>query len=203
VVNPENGAEHIHPIELCDAKFARPPETKKEMGRLVKSISERVATVDGAFVDIHPLEAPNWYGMKPAGSTRFVGRLKEMWAVHSMLHAADVAQITGVTAGSGGMGQIHGLGGVGKSLLAEEYALHFGAAYPGGIFWIRAYGNDDTKAALGTEQRKALWTDQMGGLAEEMGIKVRDLDAKEIESALKREIERRRQACLWVVDDIP
>ena len=38
-----------------------------------------------------------------------------------------------------------GLGGVGKSLLAEEYALHFGAAYPGGVFWLRAYGNDDAK----------------------------------------------------------
>ena len=25
---------------------------------------------------------------------------------------------------------------VGKSLLVEEYALHFGAAFPGGVFWL-------------------------------------------------------------------
>ena len=92
--------------------------------------------------------------MTPVGSTRFVGRLKEMWEVHSLLHAGDVAQITGAAAATGGIGQVQGLGGVGKSLLAEEYALHFGAAYPGGVFWVRAYGNDDAKARSGCDRAR-------------------------------------------------
>ena len=50
--------------------------------------------------------------MTPVGSTRFVGRLKEMWEVHSLLHAGDVAQITGAAAATGGIGQVQGLGGV-------------------------------------------------------------------------------------------
>ena len=40
--------------------------------------------------------------------------------------------------------QIRGLGGAGKSLLAEEYALRFSAAYPGGVFWLSAFGGDET-----------------------------------------------------------
>jgi hypothetical protein len=41
-------------------------------------------------------------------------------------------------------GCVRGLGGVGKSLLAEEYALRW-RRLPGGIFWLRAFGNDPTR----------------------------------------------------------
>ena len=132
--------------------------------------------------------------MTPVGSTRFVGRLKEMWEVHSLLHAGDVAQITGAAAATGGIGQVQGLGGVGKSLLAEEYALHFGAAYPGGIFWVRAYGNDDAKAALGPIEREALRADQVRQMAERLDIDTQGLTAEQIEGALARKIGTRRQA---------
>src|SRR5271157_5918588 len=149
VINPEKGADHIHPIELRDAKFRNAPINDCEMQQLVQAIVKHVGELSGPLADIHPLTAPAWYGMTPVGSTRFVGRLKEMWEVHSLLHAGDVAQITGAAAATGGIGQVQGLGGVGKSLLAEEYALHFGAAYPGGVFWVRAYGNDDAKLKPG------------------------------------------------------
>jgi hypothetical protein len=45
---------------------------------------------------------PDWYGTTPVGSTSFVGRLAEMWEVHSLLHRGDVAQITGAGAATGG-----------------------------------------------------------------------------------------------------
>ena len=48
----------------------------------------------------------------------------------------------------------------GQSLLAEEYALHFGAAYPGGVF-CGAYGNDDCQSRFGCDGREALRTDQV------------------------------------------
>ncbi len=153
VINPESGADHIHPIELRDAKFLNAPNTDAEMQQLVAAIVKQAAQLSGPLADIHPLTAPNWYGMSPVGSTRFVGRLKEMWEVHSLLSARDVTQITGATVN---VGQLSGLGGVGKSLLAEEYALHFGAAYPAGVFWLRAYGNDDAKFPFGPEPRSNL-----------------------------------------------
>ena len=203
VINPEERADHIHPIELRDAKFRNAPKNDGEMRELAEAIRKHVAAIDGPLADIRPLTAPNWYGMTPVGSTRFVGRLKEMWEIHSLLHAGDVAQITGAAAATGGIGQVQGLGGVGKSLLAEEYALHFGAAYPGGVFWLRAYGNDDAKAALGPEQREALRTDQMREMAERLGIDTHGLTAEQIEGALARKIGSEGKPCLWVVDDVP
>jgi hypothetical protein len=130
VINPEKSAEHIHPIELRDAKFrTAPTDNGAALQELVQSIVKHVAAINDPLADIHQLTAPNWYGTNPVGSTRFVGRLAEMWEVHSLLHRGDVTQITGAALATGGIGQVSGLGGVGKSLLAEEYALHFGAAY--------------------------------------------------------------------------
>ena len=37
VINPEKGADHIHPIELRDAKFRNAPNTDGEMRQLVAS----------------------------------------------------------------------------------------------------------------------------------------------------------------------
>jgi hypothetical protein len=202
VINPESGADHIHPIELRDTKFLKAPNNDGEMQQLVQAIVKHVAQLSGPLADIRTL-TPNWYGMTPMGSTRFVGRLKEMWEVHSLLHAGDVAQITGAAAATGGIGQVQGLGGVGKSLLAEEYALHFGAAYPGGVFWLRAYGNDDANAGMGPEEREAARTSQIRGFAELLGLHPENRKPNEIQNALAREIERRGKSCLWVVDDLP
>ena len=92
---------------------------------------------------------------------------------------------------------------MGKSLLAEEYALHFGAAYPGGVFWVRAYGNDDAKAALDARQREAQRADQVREMAERLGIDAHGMTAKQIEGELARKIESEGKPCLWVVDDVP
>jgi hypothetical protein len=78
--------------------------------------------------------------MKPVRYHRFVGRFREMWEIHSALHRTDVGAISGVLGQD--IGQITGLGGIGKSLLAREYAVRFGSAYPGGVFWLRAYGSE-------------------------------------------------------------
>lgn len=87
---------------------------------------------------------------------RFVGRLHEMWALHATLQAEQAAMLTGVGgAGRPGVSQVRGSGGMGKSLLAEEYALRFGAAYPGGVFWLRAYGYSDSERELAPAMREA------------------------------------------------
>jgi tetratricopeptide (TPR) repeat protein len=209
VINPEkkpenpNPSEHIHPIELRDAKFFQAPTTDEEMRELVEAIVRQVGELSTPMADIHPLTAPNWYGMRGVGSTHFVGRLKEMWELHSLLHAGDAVQITGTAAASGGIAQVQGLGGTGKSLLAEEYALHFGAAYPGGVFWLRAYGNDDAKGAFGATEREALRTDQVRAMAQQFGIETLGLTAEQIEGALVRKVAAEGRSCLWVVDDVP
>ena len=196
VVNPEPGAGHIHPVELRDAKFLKPEDP-----HLAEAVCDRVSGLDGVLGEIHPLAQPRWFGMRGVGSTRFVGRLAGMWQIHSALHAGEVAVITGVARGD--IAQVRGLGGIGKSLLAEEYALRFGAAYPGGVFWLRAYGNDDAKAGMGAEGREAERERQVRDFAALLELPVRDRTPEEIEGALAREVERRGLPCLWVVDDVP
>ena len=157
------------------------------MQKLVQSIVQQVGSLQGPLADIHPITPPNWHGMQPVGSTRFVGRLAEMWEVHSLLHSSDVAQITGAAVN---VGQVSGLAGVGKSLLAEEYGLHFGAAYPGGVFWLRAYGNDDAKSALGPQERETLRVEQVKTMAERLGISTHGMTVAQVEGALASAIER-------------
>jgi hypothetical protein len=204
VVSPDGNVDHIHPIELRDAKFRTAPNNDSaKLQELAQSIVKHVALLDGPLADIHPLSAPNWYGRPPVGSTRFVGRLREMWEVHSLLHAGDVAQISYAAAATGGIGRVSGLGGVGKSLLAEEYALHFGSAYPGGVFWLNAYGNGGVRVVLSPEESEALRTDQMRQMAERLGIDTHGKTAEQVEGSLARKIGGEGKACLWVVDNVP
>jgi tetratricopeptide (TPR) repeat protein len=94
------------------------------------------------------------------------------------------------------------MGGVGKSLLAEEYALRYAAAFPGGVFWLRAFGNDDAKEGMGNE-REGERIRQISDIANGCGIPVKDRSPAEIEAHLARELGGRGQPYLWVVDDVP
>jgi hypothetical protein len=227
VVNPESGAGHIHPIQLRDAKFATAPASGDQaaLKALAETVRKHVASLDGPFATTDPLKIPSWYGAAPERYPRFVGRFAEMWQVHSALHETEVTLITG--AAGKDVAQVTGLGGIGKTLLAREYALRFGAAYPGGIFWLRAYGNDDAQAGMGLEQREEERERQVEGFAEALlGVaRIRSLissiapqtlsrgrsgpsDAgsarpRVIRDALAREIERRALRYLSVVDDLP
>jgi hypothetical protein len=139
VVNPESSADHIEPVELRDALFRQAPEAddKPALQALAQTLAAHVAELDGVLGDVQPLVPPAWHPAQRTGSSPFVGRLAEMWELHSALQASGTGLITGAMSA---VAQVRGLGGVGKSLLAEEYALRFGAAYPGGVFWLRGFG---------------------------------------------------------------
>lgn len=203
VVNPEAITTHIHPVELRDALFWRAPAPgdAEALGSLVRSVQKHLTNIQDTLGDTQPLTPQQWYGWRGAGSRRFVGRFAEMWEVHSGLHQAEAASITGTAAP--GLAQVHGLGGIGKSLLAEEYALRFGFAYPGGVFWLRAYGHDHTHENLRPEDREVQRDGQLRDIAAELGLDVAGRSTKQVEGALKEEIGRRGQPCLWVVDDVP
>ncbi|MGD1943741.1 MAG: tetratricopeptide repeat protein [Leptolyngbyaceae cyanobacterium] len=75
----------------------------------------------------HPA-APN--NLPRSGAVAFVGREQELADLHRQLHQADRLAITA----------IQGMGGIGKTELALQYAQHHRDqnTYPGGICWLQA-----------------------------------------------------------------
>jgi len=199
IINPEENADHIHPVELRDELFQITPADQQGINNLATSVANHVSAIKGTIGEIRTLILPRWFGKKGTGSNRFVGRLPDMWHIHSSLHSAEVPIITGTT---GATVQIHGMGGVGKSLLAEEYALRYAAAFPGGVFWLRGFGNDDVKTAMGPDEREAERIRQIRDIAEAYSIPVKDRSPEEIEAHLTRELGN-NDPFLWIVDDIP
>ena len=203
VINPETDNGHLHPVELRDQEYQKPPALEDLVAweALVDKIVNHVRSLPNVFRAIRPLTPPPWYGYRGLGSNRFVGRLPELWYIHSGLHASKVPVITHAI--GSGLVQLYGTGGMGKSLLAEEYALRFGAAYPGGVFWLRAFGHTDLQPALGAEERETERQRQIRTFAELLGLLVKDRNPVEIEGHLGRELSYRGEPFLWFVDDLP
>jgi tetratricopeptide (TPR) repeat protein len=203
VVNPGPQHRHIEPVELRDALYQRLTDDELELEEVAASIAGHVRALIGALGDVRPLRRPPWFGFQPLGSTRFVGRLDAMWRIHSALHAADYAPLTAST--GAGVAEIRGLAGVGKTLVAEEYALRFGSAYPGGIFWLRAFGADAAPGAPAGADQERQRQGQFRALAETLlpGLVSRDSKPEEIEGLIRSWIAEQDLPCLWVVDDLP
>ena len=199
VINPESCAAHIEPVELRDAQFAAAPSDSEWYAGLAERIAEHVGTITSPMGAILPIVPPSQYGLKLPGANRFVGRLPDLWRIHSALHGSESAIISGTSAP--GLAQVSGLGGIGKSLLAEEYALRFGAAYPGGIFWLRALGNDPT-CSRSPEAGDALRTERFGAIAMGLGIEIEGRDPRLIEGLLRAKLSDAGKLFLWIVDDL-
>jgi tetratricopeptide (TPR) repeat protein len=199
VVNPEEGSDHIEPVELRDALFRAAPTPGDNDGHaaLARTVAEHVVGLEGLLGEVGPVTPPAWHPDQRPGSDRFVGRLAEMWEMHSALQASGLGLITGAVSA---VAQLRGLGGVGKSLLAEEYALRFGAAYPGGVFWLRGLG--DGEGSLDGAAREAERQRQFEGFAVRLDIQVVDPDPERVRGALTRWFAEQSGACLWVVDDL-
>jgi hypothetical protein len=71
------------------------------------------------------------------------------------------------------------------------------------VFWLNAYGNDDSKGALDEENRLATRQDQLRRFALDLGVTIEGLKAEEIEAAFWRRLEANGMTCLWIVDDVP
>ncbi|MBU4262872.1 MAG: tetratricopeptide repeat-containing protein [Proteobacteria bacterium] len=169
--------------------------------KLATRIAAQVREVTGALGDIRPLVTPSWFPNTPTGSARFVGRLRHMWQIHDALWRGQtvIGQLRQGTA----LAQLVGGGGMGKSLLAEEYALRYGTAYPGGVFWLsaRTAAESGATASTGalTQQREQQWRN----LAAWLGMEIKNKSLVQIEGELHTHFARQNQPFLWVIDDVP
>ena len=201
IVNPAENNKHIYPVELRDAKYAGAPAEEAAFDALAADVKQHCATLETPLGASGTGARPPWFGSASGfGSSRFIGRMRELWEVHSGLHAAASPVITDRVARP--LVWITGMGGSGKSVLAEEYALRFGAAYPAGIVWLRAFGYDDTRANASPEERVQDRERQLAAIAESAGIAVKGLNTGEIGIRLAEKLDAAGEY-LWVVDDLP
>jgi len=200
VVNPEADAEHVQPTEVRDLQhFA----FGGDHADLARRVAEAIRPVVGTFGALRRLTKPRWCGAHGLGSNRFVGRVLDLWNIHNALSAGRFAIVSGLPAprAAGELAQVRGSGGIGKSLLAEEYALRFGAWWPGGVFWLRAYGiGDDGSAADLAARREAAYGSQLFGFAQALGLETREKTDAQLRADIGRHLT---EPYLWIVDDLP
>lgn len=209
VVNPEADPGHLVLPQVRDIEHLPAPEISDKSGldALAWRIAELLQPIDGTFGALRALSRPPWHGYAAQGSNRFVGRVQNLWDIHAALSAGDFAIVSGQPApvSRGQLAQVRGSGGIGKSLLAEEYALRFGAFWPGGVFWLHAYGHSDRPEESATalaQRREDEYRNQIGTLTLAQGVDIRELDTRQIRAVLASRLQA-LGPYLWIVDDLP
>lgn len=196
VVNPESADTHVLPIQLADQQHAAAAKSSV----LAERLADVVRALEGSLGE-DSAALPPQYGHNLTGSSRFVGRLKDLWAIHSGLFARDSSIVSGSVAP--GIVQVTGLGGIGKSLAAEEYALRFASAFPAGIFWLRAAAFEAHVTASDPDEIEARRREQFRSVAVALGIaRSLDLPYDRVEAELAAALQRSGGSFLWVVDDL-
>jgi hypothetical protein len=195
VVNPHGDDKHIRPRSLVRRSYLGAADLT-DVARKVKS---RLADFASAIGDDNSFSQPLHYGRQLVGSNHFVGRDDLLWKIHDALSESGAAMLTGSMRS---VVQLCGFGGVGKSVLAEEYALRFGASYPGGVFWLKAYGNDATDTPMSEKDRDGERARQLSEFASRLHIRTEGMQPSDIQGALARLLAGGRRS-LWIVDDVP
>jgi tetratricopeptide (TPR) repeat protein len=195
VVNPEPSFDHIRPLELRGARGVELPDPRSAaaLDEAARVVAQRLESLSDrrAFGDVGRPREPVWYGRARLGLDTFIGRNTDLWDLDSRLKGPQQTIITNQRGRS--VVAVCGIGGQGKTMLANEYALRFGSSYPGGVFWLRAYGGDD--ALLSRES-------QLQRIAVRMNLDVGLGDPASVARALQEALSVLPPA-LWIVDDLP
>ena len=172
ILNPQEGVDHIALGDVGRENYLAAPGDPATLADCVRAIREKLVGLSGDFAMLPRSQAPQWYpiAQPPARAARFVGRLKDLWHIHTGLNPVGISPHED----SPVVVQLTGMGGVGKTLLATEYA-RFGAAYPGGVYRLRAYGFDPDKSlqADARERERQRQIEDIA-IAHDIGIKDRD-----------------------------
>jgi len=204
VINPESSTEHVHPVELRDAKHWAWPTPADGLRQLTEQVAAHVSGIESPLGAAGPKAQHVPWLPAPArtGSARFIDRLSEQWRIHTALvrHRAPLVAPSG--SGSGRTALLRGMPGIGKSVLAQEYALRFGSAFPGGVFWF------DLHAAQGSAAASVMETyrEQVSVACHALGLGAAPAGSASLPrllSGLAIHLGERGAPCLWVVDGLP
>ncbi|MDO0911147.1 TIR domain-containing protein [Streptomyces sp. DT2A-34] len=201
VVNPESSADHIHPVELRDARYWPWRAGAEEANRLAERVLAHAAGLSEPM-GVHTASPVVPWLPAPArtGSTRFTGRIPEQWQIHTALHRHQAPLVS--QGGSGRTAQLRGMPGIGKSLLAQEYALRFSSAFPGGVFWFDLH-TDQPDGPGAVAHAMDAYANQVATVLAALGLDASDPSLPRLLSRLAVHLGEQNAPCLWVVDGVP
>ena len=193
VVNPEPGEDHIEPVELRDLRFQPAPRTKQERKALARQVAELVTRLpDGMGASISLLGQSRWWPSWPVPAPGVVGRYPMLWRLHSALRVG-MFPLTG-RAAPVRVAVVSGMPGIGKTTLAQQYALEFGGAYPAVVRVPHAGDDGDVLAAYHRSLR---------AIAGWAGLSARGIPGERLRLMLAERLTERGELCLWIVEDVP
>ncbi|MGW5115303.1 TIR domain-containing protein [Streptomyces noursei] len=198
VVNPEQSADHVQPLELRDARHWPGIRDESAAARLADRIASYVSGLAGPLGEAPRPAHPRWLPAPiPSGSRHFTGRLAEQWHLHTALHRHRAPLVS--QTGHGRTAVVRGMPGIGKSLLAQEYALQFASSFPGGVYWF------DLHSAVDTPPQRTLesYFHQVRTVSSALGIDSRHQPLHVLLSHLAVALGERDDPCLWVLDGVP
>ncbi|TAD89594.1 MAG: toll/interleukin-1 receptor domain-containing protein [Alphaproteobacteria bacterium] len=201
VIADQDMIKDLQPASLKDRRAADLAEATKDPTAVAAKIAAKVRGLDQVFGQAVRIAPKQWFRTPLTPRPGFVGRVRDLWAVDALLQKN---QTVGVVSDAGAArAHVQGLGGMGKSALAHEYACRFAADFPGGIFWLS--GGGDTAAgpvtdpAVGEQRRFA----ELQAIASHLGVGDEITSEDEAIGRLKRVLSRSEDAYLWVIDDLP
>lgn len=193
VINPEPGTDHLRPVELANAKFARPPA---EVAELARQVGKRVAELDRPIGGATEVVRRGWSATRASQVRSFLGRYRELWDLHTALHAMDYPFIHENACGS--FATVCGMPGAGKTSLVASYAWLFAAAFPGGTHWVSLAGPDAAEDVL-----RKRYASELRRIAPELGVDPETVTEDRPADSIARKLRDTGAASLWLVDDIP
>jgi hypothetical protein len=183
--------DDVRPARL---RLWRLPSSVQDLDTTAREIAAKVREDRRRLGDTPDPPAPAWYPRPLGDPAELHGRELELWQLHDALFPDN-----GPRAG-GQVVAVTGLGGQGKTMLAEQYARLFAADFPGGIFVLRGFGGRGwTGGAAALVQE--LLHQQLADIARRLpGVAVRE--RVDLAAALHRHLEN-GPPYLWIVDDVP
>jgi tetratricopeptide (TPR) repeat protein len=106
-------------------------QAERQFERLLRTLAPSARSEASIPLDTVPPVAPLPPGsrMRLPPNPQFVGREEELKTLARLLQAGSTAAIGPIAAATG-------LGGIGKTQLASEFAHRYGQYFPGGVYWL-------------------------------------------------------------------
>ena len=165
---------------MTDNQEADKKEIELKQGDNFENVEGNVYKIAGNFINSSDQKAKsrpqqNLFNLPYVGSSNFVGRETQLEELHNLLNSNQQVAITAIA----------GMGGIGKTELAVQYARRYREQYPGGLCWLTARDSD-----LGTQ------------ILEWAGIQLAENEAPS-QRIQRYWREWDREKLLIVLDDVP